>query len=49
MKATCTPVISAGAKAALRRQRDQAISAVEWSHREQRLLRLTMLEGKLGT
>jgi uncharacterized protein YfeS len=49
MKAICTPVIAAGANAALRRQRDQALSAVDWSHREQRLLRLTMLEGKLGT
>jgi uncharacterized protein YfeS len=47
MKAGCAPGVAERARFALRRQRQEALEAVDWAHREQRLKRLDMLEGKL--
>jgi len=47
LRADCRPSVAALARVAIQRQRDQALKAVEWPHREDRLKSLTLLEGKL--
>jgi uncharacterized protein YfeS len=48
LRADCRPAVAALAREAIERQREQAIAAVNWPHREDRLKSLTLLEGKLG-
>jgi uncharacterized protein YfeS len=47
IRAACSPAVGALARAALQRQRKQAIEATNWPHREERLKTLGMLEAKL--
>lgn len=47
LRAECRPAVAALARAAIQRQRQQAIDAVDWPHRESRLKSLAMLEAKL--
>ncbi len=47
LRADCRPAVAALARAAIDRQRQQAIEAVDWPHREERLKSLEMLEAKL--
>jgi uncharacterized protein YfeS len=47
LRADCSPSVAALARAAIRRQRQHAIEAIDWSHRNERLRSLDMLEAKL--
>ncbi len=47
LRADCRPEAAALARAAIQRQRQQAIEAVNWPHKEERLKSLVMLEAKL--
>jgi uncharacterized protein YfeS len=47
LRADCRPAVAALARAAIQRQRQQAIQAVNWPHKEERLRTLDMLEAKL--
>ncbi len=48
LRAACTGEVLGRACEAMRRQRQVAIAAVDWPHREDRLRRLDMLEAKLA-
>ena len=47
LRADCRPAVAALARAAIQRQRQQAIQVVDWPHKEERLKTLDMLEAKL--
>jgi uncharacterized protein YfeS len=47
LRADCRPAVAALARAAIQRQRQQAIEAANWPHKEERLKSLDMLEAKL--
>lgn len=47
LRADCRPSVAALVRDAVQRQRQQAISAIDWSHREQRLKSLDAIEAKL--
>jgi uncharacterized protein YfeS len=47
LRADCRPSVAELARVAIRRQRQQAIEAVNWPHKEERLKSLDMLEAKL--
>jgi uncharacterized protein YfeS len=47
LRADCRPAVAALARAAIQRQRERAIAATGWSHRETRLESLKLLESKL--
>ncbi|MCW8130920.1 MAG: hypothetical protein KIS92_11260 [Planctomycetota bacterium] len=47
LRGICEPTISNMAQAALQRQRQKAIAAVDWKHREERLKRLAQFAEKL--
>jgi uncharacterized protein YfeS len=49
LRAECRPAVAALAVAAIQRQRQQAIEAVNWSHKEERLKSLEILEAKLAS
>jgi uncharacterized protein YfeS len=49
LRADCRPAVAALARAAIQRQRKQAIEAINWPHKEERLKSLDMLEAKLPT
>ena len=48
LRAACTGEVLGRACEAMRRQRQVALAAVDWPHREDRLRRLDMLEAKLA-
>jgi uncharacterized protein YfeS len=47
LRADCRPSVAVLAQAAIHRQREKAIEAVNWPHREERLKSLDILEAKL--
>jgi uncharacterized protein YfeS len=47
LRAECRPEVASLALAAIQRQRTQAMEAVNWPHKEERLKSLDMLEAKL--
>jgi uncharacterized protein YfeS len=47
LRADCRPSVAELARIAIQRQRQQAIDAVNWPHKEERLKSLDMLEAKL--
>jgi uncharacterized protein YfeS len=47
LRADCRPAVAALARGAIQRQREQAIAAVNWPHKKERLKSLDMLEAKL--
>ncbi len=47
LRADCRPAVAELARAAIERQRQQAIEAIDWPHRGERLKSLDMLETKL--
>jgi uncharacterized protein YfeS len=47
LRADCRPAVAALAKAAIHRQREQAIASENWPHKEERLKSLDILEAKL--
>jgi uncharacterized protein YfeS len=47
LRADCRPAVAALARAAIQRQRQEAIKAVNWPHKEERLKSLDLLEAKL--
>jgi uncharacterized protein YfeS len=47
LRSTCSPAVAELARAAIRRQRQEALAAVEWPHRTERLESLEKLETKL--
>jgi uncharacterized protein YfeS len=47
LRAVCSPAVSALARTAIGRQRQRAVEAVDWQHRDDRLKSLDLLEAKL--
>jgi uncharacterized protein YfeS len=47
LRGACRPTAVALAKSAIKRQREQALSAVKWTHRDDRLKSLDAIESKL--
>jgi uncharacterized protein YfeS len=47
LRADCRPAVAALARAAIQRQRRQALEAVDWPHKDERLKSLDLLEAKL--
>ena len=47
LRANCRPAVAELARGAIQRQRQQAIEAVNWPHKEERLKSLDTLEAKL--
>jgi uncharacterized protein YfeS len=47
LRGDCRPAVTSLARAAIRRQRQQALAAVDWPHRDDRLRSLELIEAKL--
>ena len=47
LRADCQPAVATLARGAIQRQRQEAIQAINWPHKEERLKSLDMLEAKL--
>lgn len=47
LRADCLPAVAALAREAIQRQRQEAVETVNWSHKEERLKSLEILEAKL--
>jgi uncharacterized protein YfeS len=48
IRADCRPAVAALARAAIVRQRQEAIEAVDWPHKDERLKALELIEAKLA-